>query len=320
MKAFFSFCLLITFLSPVFCQWNKKTSLQAEALIDNFDAENYERTIELADALIQKKKDHYLAWLYKGKALFMLEKDEAALQCFSISIGINADSWEAYYYRASIYSIFQEYDSAIKDIQVALKYEPRNLKMLTARGNFFLKKGSFENALKSYTWALKVDSNYAEALTFRAAAYKCLGDFKNAIKDANRAIELGGTHPTSYETRAFSYIEEGEASKAIQDFHSVIAVIQKDSSQYPPFLLTYAYNNLGFAHHMAGNHQEALKHINYSLQRIDSNSYAYKNRALVFLALNEPQKACQDLLKAQELGYLEEYGEEVEELLKKHCP
>ena len=320
MKFLLSFYLCLAFLSPVFCQLDEATELQIDALYNNFEAGNYERTIELANMLIKKKKDNPMAWLMKGKALFLLARDPEALEAFSISIGIKPDYWEAYFCRAMLYSTLEEYNSAIQDIQVALKYEPKKVELLAARGNFFLQKGSYKNALKSYSLAIAADSTYAEAFTFRAAASRELGAYKNAIQDATRAIQLDSSHPTSYETRAFSYLEEGEAPKAIQDFHQIIQIIQKDSSQFPPFLLTYAYNNLGFAHYKAGDHALALKNINYSLQRIASNSYAYKNRALVFFATHKKKAACQDLLKAQQLGYLEEYGEEVEELLKQHCP
>jgi len=49
------------------------------------------------------------------------------------------------------------------------------------------------------------------------------------------------------------------------------------------------------------------------------NSYAYKNRALIYIEEKKWKEACEDLSKANELGYTRQYGKEVNELITKYC-
>jgi regulator of sirC expression with transglutaminase-like and TPR domain len=62
-----------------------------------------------------------------------------------------------------------------------------------------------------------------------------------------------------------------------------------------------------------------MKDINHSLDLLPTNSYAYKNRALVYFDLAEKNKGCADLEKAIELGYTKQYGNKVEKLNNEKC-
>jgi hypothetical protein len=62
-----------------------------------------------------------------------------------------------------------------------------------------------------------------------------------------------------------------------------------------------------------------MEDINKSLQLNDENSYAYKNRALVYLAQEFIDKACEDLNRAEGLGYSKDYDDEALELISKYC-
>jgi lipoprotein NlpI len=54
-------------------------------------------------------------------------------------------------------------------------------------------------------------------------------------------------------------------------------------------------------------------------QILPTNSYAFKNRALVYFSTDKKELACLDLQKALELGFQEDYGDEVAKLLAEHC-
>jgi Tfp pilus assembly protein PilF len=81
----------------------------------------------------------------------------------------------------------------------------------------------------------------------------------------------------------------------------------------------YTYNNIGYTYYKMGDYAKALKNINYSLSQDSKNAYAYKNRALVYIAQGKKALACADLAKAESLGYTKEYDNEVQELKQKHC-
>jgi regulator of sirC expression with transglutaminase-like and TPR domain len=60
-----------------------------------------------------------------------------------------------------------------------------------------------------------------------------------------------------------------------------------------------------------------MKCINQSIELDPSNTWAYKNRALVYIELGQNDKALNDLHRAKELGYEEDYDNEVNELIAK---
>ena len=78
-------------------------------------------------------------------------------------------------------------------------------------------------------------------------------------------------------------------------------------------------NNRGFTRYKLNNLAGALEDINKSIFLYTTNAYAYKNRALVYLALDKKEEACTDLQKARELQFEKQYGPEVNELIKKNC-
>ncbi len=56
-----------------------------------------------------------------------------------------------------------------------------------------------------------------------------------------------------------------------------------------------------------------------SIRLNPDNSFVYKNRALIYISLDSLNLACQDLEKANILGFTENYGKEVNELITKLC-
>lgn len=63
----------------------------------------------------------------------------------------------------------------------------------------------------------------------------------------------------------------------------------------------------------------ALEDINNSISILPANSYAFKNRGLVYLAMKRKEEACTDFMKALSLGFEKYYGEEVNKLIKANC-
>ncbi|BDS10802.1 tetratricopeptide repeat protein [Aureispira anguillae] len=314
---FFFLNILLTY--SAFPQLDKETEYQINQLVETFKQKDYGRVVYFADELLKKKPDDYYSLVYKGQALYHLGKNEAAIQAITEGIKINPQYFEAYECRGLIYSFMEEYNLAIKDIQVAIKNDPRNVMLLNLRGKIFQKKGEFDNAIKSYGHTLSVDSSNHEALVSRAYSNKALENYSKALEDLEKAITIDATNVLQYEVRAFTYIGMEAYEKAITNFEKIIRLISKVDGKEHEDWLAYTYNNIGFAQSKIGKNTLALKYINQSIDMLDTNPYAYKNRALVYLNLNEKAKACNDLVRSKQLGFTKLYGNEVNELIKKNC-
>jgi Tfp pilus assembly protein PilF len=63
----------------------------------------------------------------------------------------------------------------------------------------------------------------------------------------------------------------------------------------------------------------AYKDVKKSIDLDNTNSYAYKNLAIIYLKDGKKKDACENLKKALELGYADRYDDEVDILLKENC-
>lgn len=129
------------------------------------------------------------------------------------------------------------------------------------------------------------------------------------IKYANKVIIMDKKYSPIYRIleNIFSKQKNYGALKSICD--SII--------KYEPNAFTY--NNRGFARFKMGDINSALQDIDNSITLDSKNSFAYKNKAIIELQQNDKMNACKNLKKAQELGYLEKYGREVDSLLLTNC-
>jgi tetratricopeptide (TPR) repeat protein len=110
----------------------------------------------------------------------------------------------------------------------------------------------------------------------------------------------------------------GDCIKATQDAKFVID--NADSSLFSNKLnVAGAYNILGFVEYKQGDNSTALKYIEKSLSLMPENSYAYRNKALIFIDLHQKIKACEALNKAKTLKFLDSYGDEVDKLIGINC-
>jgi len=81
----------------------------------------------------------------------------------------------------------------------------------------------------------------------------------------------------------------------------------------------FAYSNRGFVKYNLGNYSDALDDINASLKIDPENSYAYKNMALIYIAMDSLDVACSNLSKALNLGYTAKFDDTVQRLIFEYC-
>jgi tetratricopeptide (TPR) repeat protein len=147
--------------------------------------------------------------------------------------------------------------------------------------------------------------------TFRVPwTYRALGQYGKAIFCLKKIIAIDSAQIGSYINLGFIYSATDSLDLAARYFEKAISID-------PAEPLTY--NNLGYVYYKTGNYDKAISLINKSLSIYHSNSYAYRNLALVYIAKNNLYEACTALNYANDYGFQKQYGDEVKELLEKHC-
>jgi tetratricopeptide (TPR) repeat protein len=184
----------------------------------------------------------------------------------------------------------------------------------------YFKNGSAKYSLKDFNGAIKdldksieLQDNYAEAFYVRALCYGELGELSKAALDFNKVLELKPDYKEVYLNRAY-YIKtaKNDFEGAIKDYTQFIKLNEGGNS-------AFAFNNRGFAKYKLERYADALMDIDSSIKIDPKNSFAYKNKALIHIALDSNDKACMNLSKAIELGYQADSDDEVQRLIQEYC-
>jgi tetratricopeptide (TPR) repeat protein len=186
--------------------------------------------------------------------------------------------------------------------------------------DFFFKNGNAKYQLKDYRGAIKdldkaieLKPDFKLAYHTRAICFGELQKYDKALKDFNKAIELDPNFENVYLNRAYYVkVNAGDFKGAIEDYDKFIQLNKEGNN-------AFALNNRGFAKFNLNDTIGGLNDIQSSISMDSTNSYAFRNRALINIAIGSIDLACKDLNKAIELGYTKTYGKEVEELLFKYC-
>lgn len=274
------------------------------------------------------------------------KKFDEAIKLYSKAIEISEDSSSYYFKRGTCYHEMDKFKEAIDDYTQAIKLDKNNFGAYLNRGVLLYSIRLPELAIKDYEAITKNSQNNEEILqayTNSAASKGYLQDFDGAYKDLIRSLSYDSLNPATYNNLAAVVNQLGEPDKAIQynlkayslDTTMIASLVNigfvksgqgdyKGAIEYFDKALkkgddAICYNNRGYAKMKLGMLKEAMKDINLSLKVYPDNSYAYRNRALLYFEMKEDKKACEDLLKAQYHDFLKQYGDEVDTLIKEKC-
>lgn len=184
----------------------------------------------------------------------------------------------------------------------------------------FFKNGSakfqlenYKSAIDDFDQAIELENDYVDAYYVRALCYGNLKKYDKAINDFNKVIALNPEYKDAYINRGYYVLEKtGDFQGAIDDYNSFLDLNKEGDN-------AFAYNNRGYAKYKLNDYEGAMKDIQESIRLNPDNSFVYKNRALIYLSLDSINFACQDLEKANTLGFSEDYGQEANDLITKFC-
>ncbi len=181
------------------------------------------------------------------------------------------------------------------------------------QGNIKFRQKVYDEALNFYNQAITISPDFEEAYYSRAFCYVKKTNYKKAIEDFDKVVEINPKNAGAYINRAFYAREKtGDYAGSVEDYNKAISLLSESNS-------AFALNNRGYAKYMLQDTLGAISDINRSIEIDPENPYAYRNRAIVFIATGRSDEACRDLLRAKELGYEKLYGKDIIELSAKYC-
>jgi len=252
-------------------------------------------------------------YLDQAMQLMLRGNPKGALGVLSEGIKVMPDSVELYDSRGTLFDAFQMYPEAIRDFSMGLA-KANNNKMkshlLANRGGIKSKIRNFEGAYDDLIKAVKLNPKNVDALNNLATVCDEVNKPDETLKYLNKILKINPNYAPAYVNIGFAYQVRNHHKKAIKHFDKAIKI---DANE------PLAYSNRSFSKLKINDMDGAMEDINKSIRLMPSNSYAYKIRALIHLENKTMERVCQDLSRANQLGYTQQYGEEVNELLEKHC-
>ena len=287
-----------------------------------------EMAIEAYSHAIDMNPEHAEVYNNRGIAYCNTGEVGKALDDFNTAIELNPDDFIAYNNRGNVYSRKNEINNAIGDFNTALTLKPDYADAYHNRGDVYGNEGSFDRALKDLNMAIELESDFAEAYNSRGSVYHKTGALEQAIADFNTAIELKPDYANAYYNRGNLYGKTGDAGKAIENLSKAIKLKPDFADAYYDRGVAYgknrafdraiadytkaierssdntnqAYCNRGAAYFCTGEFDLALEDYTTALGINPHDTLVYFNRALVWLCLQNWDKAKADLVAAERRG------------------
>jgi tetratricopeptide (TPR) repeat protein len=300
--------------------------------------------------LVNEKPMDYSLYINRGLVYRKLKKNKLAINDFKRSVEIKPDSFNALHNLADLQAELNKLEKAEINFKILIERHPNSAKAFGSLGSFYLREKDnpnkaipyFEEGLQlkgDISESLKIDLAYAYYFTdnyiysrkyfnqFQMMRYKdflmrgnCnfeLGKNKKGLNDYLSALEIDSTQSSVFNNLAFFYYDKKEK------YNESIIVLKKaikiDSLNEDVNSEAVSRNNLSYSYYMNNELEKAKEQVDKSIQMFDSNSYAYKNKALIYSKLGLVEEACNALQEAIKFEYDKVSPKEVDELKKSLC-
>lgn len=181
--------------------------------------------------------------------------------------------------------------------------------LIQYRVGSYMALSNFKSAIKDYKQLINIDKNEVSNYNGISYAYWAIGDTVNGLSSLEDAYRINPKDPLTLSNLSYEFSQARKYAESIE--YATLGLAQNPEDKLKGILL----NNRGFSFLGLKKYENALKDIEESIKLFPENSYAYYNRALLYIELKENKKICQDLYKAKQLGGVNM----TENLIKKYC-
>ncbi len=278
-----------------------------------FQQKNYKKAVaSFTKAIIEEDNvaDYYLE---RGIAYVQLNDQQNAYDDLSKAIKYDYTRGEAYYHRGKILMINELFNEAINDFDMTIKYPPND--SLLYRG--YLLRGESRSCVMNYTGAISDCEKFLEVDSTNRDALNTIALAKNDLKFPEESIKYLNKILTYFPGDTVAIVNMGFVNISLEKWDTAFKYLVMASKLSPK--VPHVYSNLSYVKMKKGDLSGAMKDVNYSLNLDPNNSWAFKNRGLIYLEMKENDKACEEFQTALKKGFTDRYGNEVSDLIYENC-
>ncbi len=232
-------------------------------------------------------QDRAKAYVARGDALQQNGEDEAAIKDFKSASKLDPTNPRPLVGMGNLYAAKADYAHAFEYFDRAVNLAPDDAVVYDNRGTALEGLGRHDEAIADFKHAIALDPHDMDAYSNRATAYRASKRQALAIADLNEVIGATPSNALAYYDRGTAYELSGELDKAEADYREVV----KRMPSYAPALA--ALGRLDAKR----NPDLALSELGVAI-RFDPKSVAVRTRAILYLSIQQPERALADLDRA----------------------
>jgi tetratricopeptide (TPR) repeat protein len=244
----------------------------------------------------------------------------AAQSNFQQALSMDPGAADIAYYLGEVHRLQGNFESALEAYDRAISINPGFAPAYLGRARARLADDPDADVAEDLRMAVEKDANFSEAYLQRLAFYLSNGDTESALADLKKAEELLPGSPLFYLYRAQVRLASGENAAALEDARKAnelditllpaylllgrAAVLNEEYEQAVEALQTYmtyekgdaaGWLALSQALYATEEYSETLKALEQAIELDKNLAEAYRYRGLVYLELDQGQKAVNDL-------------------------
>jgi tetratricopeptide (TPR) repeat protein len=273
----------------------------------------YSSAVSSYSKAIKEKDNNPVFYLKRGIAYSNMKEIQKAYEDLTTAIKYDYTLGEAYLHRASIFMTSRMPQDAVNDLDMVIKYAPND----SIRFLGHLRRSSGRAEIRNYKGAFEDSKIYYDHDTTSRDALSNMAMAKNNLKASEEALGYLYKVLVMYPKDTIALMNLGFINISLERWDSAYKYLELALKANPRE--AYAYSNLSYVKMKKGDLDGALRDVNQSLALNSGNSWAYRNRALIYFELGENEKGCADLYTSIRKGFTDRYGDEVDNLLHKHC-
>ncbi|UPT67977.1 MAG: tetratricopeptide repeat protein [Sphingobacteriales bacterium JAD_PAG50586_3] len=323
--------LWLMFMAVCFCLQvgaQNSDSMYVRKAFEKARKDDFTGAIELYQKALKINPTNYPTYTYISTCYFSLGERGKAEDNIKGLLNKHPNEWAAHKAACKYYVLTKQFYEALDLAESAVKkfaneHDTVRINLLCNLGNRRQDMMDYTGGKNSYMIAHAIDSSNTDVWYCLAGIFGDLGKPDSSIYYYRKIIQKKPDDILHCNNLGYLYNTLGRFDEAIQLYDKAILEVDKNKSligiKYSLYTIGLLHSNHGYALYKKGNYKKALKEFQESIEYYPTNSYVYRNRALLYVEQKKYDEACKDLNFAIALGFADQYGPEVDELIAKHC-
>lgn len=216
----------------------------------------------------------------------------AAIKTYNIIISLNSQESKAYYEIGLLHYLEGDLQEAILSFTNSILIS-QDSRTLNDRASCYRLLDNNELAIKDYLAAIALNPDLAFIYNNLASTYRKQGDSVKALSYYSLAIDKDTNYVLAYNNRGSLYLHLNDFDNAFIDINKAISL----DDEYAP-----SYNNKGVIYYQQKKYDQALTFFDKAILLDSFYAKAYLNRGIARQMTRNEDGACDDWLKASDLG------------------